>query len=380
MRGRFNMGWNNIEGMIPATLKNLCSLQSVYLAGNIIGGDVTDLIERLPNCSRNSLQKLILSATNITGTTLKSVLNLTALSILYLQENHLSGYVPVEIGTLKYLTYLHFGGNSLSGVISETHFSGLTNLKSIDFSHNYLQVKVDSDWIPPFDLDRAYLSSCHLGPQIPNWLRWQKSISELEMSDAGLIGRIPDWFWTTFSNARHVELSYNQISGELPLSLEFMSVEELFLQSNHLIGSIPELPRSIVLLDISKNSLSGHLPSNFGAPYLQVAVLFSNRITGIIPYLICQSPHLRVLDLSNNLLTRGLPDCGKEVLKQRNPYSNNSSRINYANSYSLEIRTLLLSNNSLFRWISFILETMPKSSIPRSNSKQVQWEFTYMDK
>jgi len=147
------------------------------------------------------------------------------------------------------------------------------------------------------------------------------------MSDAGLIGRIPDWFWTTFSNARHVELSYNQISGELPLSLEFMSVEELFLQSNHLIGSIPELPRSIVLLDISKNSLSGHLPSNFGAPYLQVAVLFSNRITGIIPYSICQSPHLRVLDLSNNLLTRGLPDCGKEVLKQRNPYSNNSSRI-----------------------------------------------------
>ena len=192
-----DMGWNKIEGMIPATLKNLCSLQSVYLAGNIIGGDVTDLIERLPNCSWNSLQELNLFEANITGTTLKSVLNLTALSILYLQENHLSGYVPVEIGTLKYLTYLHFGGNSLSGVISETHFSGLTNLKSIDFSHNYLQVKVDSDWIPPFDLDRAYLSSCHLGPQIPNWLRWQKSISELEMSDAGLIGRIPDWFWTT---------------------------------------------------------------------------------------------------------------------------------------------------------------------------------------
>jgi len=326
------------------------------------------------------LQELILFETNITGTTLKSLLNLTALSTIFLHRNHLSGSVPMEIGTLKNLTELHIGNNNFSGVISETHFSCLWNLKSIDLSYTYLRVKVDSDWEPPFNLDRAFLSSCHLGLQIPNWLRWQKSISYLEMSDAGLIGRIPDWFWTTFSNARHVELSYNQISGELPLSLEFMSVEELFLQSNHLIGSIPELPRSIVLLDISKNSLSGHLPSNFGAPYLQVAVLFSNRITGIIPYSICQSPHLRVLDLSNNLLTRGLPDCGKEVLKQRNPYSNNSSRINYANSYSLEIRTLLLSNNSLFRWISFILETMPKSSIPRSNSKQVPWEFTYMDK
>jgi len=341
-----DMTWNKIEGMIPSTLKNLCSLQAVYLARNNIGSDVADLIERLPNCSWNSLQELHLIGTNITGTTLKSVLNLTALRTLSLHQNHLSGSVPVEIGTLKYLTELYIGGNSLSGVISEAHFSGLTNLKAIDFSHTYLQVMVDSDWIPPFDLDGAYLSSCHLGPQFPNWLRWQKSISYLEMSDVGLIGTIPDWIWTTFSNVVLLDLSYNQISGELPLSLEFMSVEQLFLQSNHLIGSIPQLPRNITLLDISKNSLSGHLPLNFGAPYLQVAVLFSNCITGIIPYSICQSPHLRILDLSNNLLTGGLPDCGKE-LKQRNPYSNNSSMTNSANSYSLEIRTLLLSNNSL---------------------------------
>jgi len=342
-----DMGWNSIEGMIPATLKNLCRLQAVYLAENNIGGDVTDLIERLPNCSWNSLQELILFGTNITGTTLKSLLNLTALSALLLHRNHLSGSVPVEIGTLKNLVGLHIGNNSFSGVISETHFSSLTNLKSIDFSQTYLQVKVDLDWKPPFHLDAAFLSSCHLGPQVPKWLRWQKNIYELEMSDASLVGRIPDWFWTTFSNAWSLDLSYNQISGELPPSLEIMSVEQLFLQSNHLIGSIPQLPRSIELLDISKNSLSGHLPSNFGAPYLHVVVLFSNCITGIIPYSICQSPHLQILDLSNNLLTGGLPDCGKEELKQSNPSSSNSSRINSANSYSLEIRTLLLSNNSL---------------------------------
>ncbi|KAG2624106.1 hypothetical protein PVAP13_3KG103000 [Panicum virgatum] len=341
-----DMGWNSIEGMIPATLKNLCRLQAVYLAENNIGGDVTDLIERLPNCSWNSLQELILFETNITGT-LKSVPNLTALSTLFLMKNHLSGSVPVEIGTLNYLAELHIGNNNFSGVISETHFSGLANLKSIDFSQTYLEVKVDSDWEPPFNLDRAFLSSCHLGPQIPNWLQWQKSISYLVMSDAGLIGKIPDWFWTTFSNAWLLDLSYNQISGELPLSLEFMSVEELFLQSNHLIGSIPQLPRSIKLLDISENSLSGHLPSNLGAPYLHVVVLFSNCITGIIPYSICQSPHLRILDLSNNLLTGGLPGCGKEELKQNNPSSSNSSRINSANSSSLGIRALLLRNNSL---------------------------------
>jgi len=147
-----DMGWNNIEGMIPSTLKNLCRLQAVYLAENNIGGDVTDLIERLPNCSWNSLQELILFETNITGTTLKSLLNLTALSTIFLHRNHLSGSVPMEIGTLKNLTDLHIGNNNFSGVISETHFSGLWNLKSIDLSYTYLQVKVDSDWEPPFNL------------------------------------------------------------------------------------------------------------------------------------------------------------------------------------------------------------------------------------
>jgi Leucine-rich repeat (LRR) protein len=342
-----DMGWNSIEGMIPSTLKNLCRLQMVYLAGNNIGGDITDLIQRLPNCSWDSLQELFLFRTNMTGTTLKSVLNLTALSVLYIQDNLLSGSVPVEIGTLKYLTGLHIGNNSFSGVISEAHFSSLTNLESIDLSHTNLKVVVAPDWKPPFDLETADLSSCRLGPQFPSWLRWQKSILYLEMPDAGLIGRIPNWFWTTFSNAMHLDLSYNQLSGELPVNLEFMSVQELFLRSNHLTGSIPQLPTSIVLLDISKNSLSGQLPSNFGAPYLQVAAFSTNCITGTVSYSFCQWPHLRVLDLSNNLLTGGLPDCGKEELKQRNAYSNNSSRVNSTNSHSLEIRTLRLNNNHL---------------------------------
>jgi Leucine-rich repeat (LRR) protein len=124
MLDTLDMRSNNIEGMIPSTLKNLCSLEVVYLAQNNIGGDITDLIERLPNCSWSSLRELYLFEANITGTTLKSVLNLTSLSSLFVMENHLSGSVPVEIGTLKNLVELHIGNNNLNGVISEDHFSG----------------------------------------------------------------------------------------------------------------------------------------------------------------------------------------------------------------------------------------------------------------
>lgn len=145
---------------------------------------------------------------------------------------------------------------------------------------------MDSHWVPPFNLDTAWLSSCNLGPRFPTWFRWQNSIRELEISNTGLVTRIPDWFLKTFTQAKHLDLSSNQLSGELPLNLEFMSLVALSMHSNQLTGLIPKLLRTVELLDISRNSLDGFVP-NFQAPYLEVAVLFSNSITGTIPMSIC---------------------------------------------------------------------------------------------
>ncbi|WVZ95828.1 hypothetical protein U9M48_041542 [Paspalum notatum var. saurae] len=232
-----DMGSNNIEGMIPSTLNKLCGLQIIDLSYNNIGGDILDLIERLPNCSWNSFQHLELAGANISGTTLKSILNLTSLSTLDISDNYLRGSVPFEIGTLHKLTKLYIGNNNLSGVISEDHFSGLKDLKAFDLSYTNLRVIVPSDWEPPFNLDRAYLSSCHLGPQVPDWLRLQPSLSSLVISDAGLIGRIPDWFWTTFSNAAYLDLSYNQIT-DTTLNNPFLEVYQ-FGSLNIRFGRIP---------------------------------------------------------------------------------------------------------------------------------------------
>lgn len=139
---------NEIQGMIPSTLNRMCSLQNIYLSQINIGGDIAHLMDRIPKCSLNSLQELFLDRTNITGTIIESVSNFTALSILDISYNHLSGCLPVEIGMLKNLTELIIPGNGFSGVISEEHFSGLTNLKYIDLTDTHLQVMVGSDWEP----------------------------------------------------------------------------------------------------------------------------------------------------------------------------------------------------------------------------------------
>jgi Leucine-rich repeat (LRR) protein len=192
------MQFNTIQGMIPSTLKSMCSLQNIDLEEVNIGGDIAHLMERIPKCSLNNLQVLVLGDTNITDIIPKSISNFTALSILEISINHLSGSVPVEIGMLKNLTVLHMVNNNLSGVISEDHFSSLTNLKNIDLTHTHLQVMVNSNWELPFDLQAA--------PQIPNWLRWQKSVSYLNISDTGLIGTK---YLTLTKLVREGELSRN---------------------------------------------------------------------------------------------------------------------------------------------------------------------------
>ncbi|XP_047045432.1 receptor-like protein EIX1 [Lolium rigidum] len=390
----FDISDNNINGMMPGTLQNMCNLISLDLSGNNISGDIREVIDSIPSCSWKNLQVLILAYANISGMTLQFVSNLSSLSMLVVSDNQLSGSVPMEIGMLTNLSYidlsnnnlsgslpteigmltkltyldlssnnlsgslpveigvltkltdLFLSNNNLSGVISEDHFAGLVNLKNIDLSPSNLEFVIDSHWVPPFNLEMAWFSSCYLGPKFPKWLRWQKGIDTLDISDTGLVGRIPNWFWTTFSKASSLDISSNQLTGKLPPSLEFMSVIVLSMQSNLLTGLIPKLSRTVEVLDISRNFLNGFV-QNFRAPQLEVAVLFSNSITGTIPTSICGLQKLRVLDLSNNLLSKELPDCGRREVEQWIPSNNNSPRVNSTSSFSLKITTLLLRNNSL---------------------------------
>nr|TKW02537.1 hypothetical protein SEVIR_8G248400v2 [Setaria viridis] len=360
-----DMGSNEIQGMIPSTLNRMCSLQNIYLDGVNISGDIAHLMERIPKCSLNSLQELLLDRTNITGTIIESVSNFTALSILDMSNNHLSGSVPVGIGTLQNLTLLRIRDNGFSGVISEEHFSGLTNLKHIDLTHTHLQVMVGSDWEPPFDLHTAALSSCYLG-QIHNWLRWQKSISYLNISDTGLIGTIPDWFWTTFSNATSLDLSYNQIAGHISIETTRLSyLHILDLANNTFSGVIPQSLANLEALtttedddyydyfdnpfdegfgntgnymgisgdsfslaikgqvlqyswnaiffksiDLSYNRLVGKIPEEIGSLLGLINLdLSSNFLTGNIPYKIGNLQGLESLDLSSNQLSGEIPWC-----------------------------------------------------------------------
>ncbi|XP_073006810.1 receptor-like protein EIX2 isoform X2 [Typha latifolia] len=276
---------NDLIGMKPETLKNLCNLNILDLSWNQISGDTAELMKRLPP----KIEELDLSANNLTGSLPSWLEHMTSLRYLDLSNNSLSGHIPSGIGKLTNLSSLYLSSNHFVGTISEDHFANLTRLEYLSLSDNSnLTMVVDPNWIPPFKLNLVDLSSCNLGPHFPTWIRSQTDIIYLMMSNTGIDDRLPDWFWNVISSVEYIDLSLNQISGVLPSTLEFLSAAyEINLNSNQFHGGVPKLPTSLQVLDLSNNS-----------------------ITGTIPLSMCnQLQSLEILDLSHNRLSGQLPQC-----------------------------------------------------------------------
>ncbi|VAH23708.1 unnamed protein product [Triticum turgidum subsp. durum] len=317
---------NHIKGMIPDTLTSLCSLRIFELAYNDVQGDVTEFIESF---------------------------------------NRLTGPLTTVIGTLSNLIYLNIGYNQMDGLITQEHFSKLTELQELHLSGNSFTMKLNSDWIPPRRLLTLGLRSCYLGPRFPQWLKSPKNISSLYMSNASIADTMPDWFWTVFRKADVLDLSNNNISGTLRATLGQMDTSFLDLSSNQFIGPVEQLPQNIMGLDLSRNSLSGALPLNVRWPlFIDSLLLFDNHFTGTIPASLCQMKSLTLLDIRNNMITGQFPRCSENVASSSgmvppntaSPDSDSSSEI----SLSMSIKTLRLNNNSLSGEFPLLLQNCPE--------------------
>ncbi|KAF7047013.1 hypothetical protein CFC21_055992, partial [Triticum aestivum] len=309
---------NDLVGLIPSNLNNLCSLEVLQFDGNNINASIGEFMDRLPWCSRSTLQ--MLSMRNATMT----------------------GHLPLEVGALGNLTELDLSYNKLNGVLMKEHFSGLLNLEYLDLSYNSLKMDIEPNFVPPFKLKYIDLQSCLVGPHFPDWLGWQTDIDTLGLANTSLDDVIPDWFWVTFSRASVLDASGNILRGSLPADLQHMSADFILLGSNKLSGQVPRLPINISILVLSSNTFSGSLPSELKAPLLQALLLQNNQIAGTIPSSMCQLTGLKRMDLSRNNLTGDVMQCWKE-----SGNSSSVSSLNSAEQFGSVMLSLSLSNNNL---------------------------------
>lgn len=312
-----------------------CNLQFLDLSlnGNI-RGDVSRLLRGLSSCANNTLEELRLSTNHISGdlpyslshfkylrslllnenlitgsipTSIKSLS--TSLRELDLSYNRMSGIIPESVGKLVKLNQLKLYHNRWKGVLSENILEGLIQLEefAISSSDGTFHFYPRQEWLPRFSLQSIELSDFPLGPKFPIWLRNQTKLSYVVLRNASISQKIPDWFWKLSLQIETLDLSHNQIKGELPISLDFSySVD---LSFNQLKGSIPVWPK-VVFLYLGNNSLSGSIPLDIGnmMSSLRVFDISANLLSGSIPLTMPKLVNLITLDLSKNNLTGNIPN------------------------------------------------------------------------
>ncbi|KAJ0965464.1 hypothetical protein J5N97_026602 [Dioscorea zingiberensis] len=272
--------------------------------------------------SFQKLRYLNLSNAGFAGTIPPYLSNLTSLQVLDLSNNSFYGRLPQSLGSLLSLEELLLQRNEFTGTITEAHFQNLTRLRILDISSTALEFNVSANWVPPFQLESIRMRACPVGPTFPAWLRTQTTMVLLDLSRAGIVHTLPEWFWGILSNMLYLDLSHNGIEGKLPSSFEFASGKYMTsalprplvlidLSSNRFEGTIPNYIQNIQWLDLSNNSFSGPLPLkiNETMPELYMIDFSNNNINGRIPSTLCELHNLTMLFLSMNSLSGNIPDC-----------------------------------------------------------------------
>lgn len=292
---------NNLVAVeIPEEIVYLHDLERLHLFGNTIAGEIPSL---------NSLTKL------------KSV---------GLHHLGLSGTIPAYFGTMTSLTTLALGHNKFTGSIPDS-FAKMTNMRILGLDGIGLE-----GWIKPLlhlsNLQALYLEDNHLKGEIRD-NSWT-NLSELDISNNVLDGRLPDDFFTKNPELQVLDINNNAFFGDFPHDIQHNeNVEYVSVHSNSFSGTISDhvgFWPNLKHLDVGGNSFSGTLPdtvqlltelvsiSTGGNKFdpkaledidltqltkLQDLSMKGNKLFGTIPAEISLLTHLRMLDLDGNQLS-----------------------------------------------------------------------------
>ncbi|KAL3568801.1 hypothetical protein D5086_028691, partial [Populus alba] len=183
-----SLSYNKLSSQIPKELGNLSNLEIMYLGFNELTGQLPPELGEL-----KSLYHLFLTGNMLNGT-VPSWFGLVHISYLIrdLGFNELTGQLPPQLGELKYLNHLDVGSNNLSG----------------ELPGNYANF---STW---------------------DQLRW------FSVAGNRLTGQVPK-FIANWNGLSYLDLSFNNLTGGIPDSMEKLNLSKMFLTGNMLNGTVP---------------------------------------------------------------------------------------------------------------------------------------------
>ncbi|GLT89383.1 hypothetical protein SLE2022_073650 [Rubroshorea leprosula] len=348
-----NLAHNQLTGSILSiNWSSLSKLEYINLRDNALSGILPATLFEIP-----SLQSLVLSQNQFTGELHETPeLASSTLQSLELDGNMLNGSLPMCVFRLKSLHVLILSSNNFTGPLNLSSILDESNLSTLDLSFNNLSINATISAYTYFaQMHTLKLASCNL-KRFPNfWESFSDEIFELSILDLSanqIDGEIPDWVWEK-SSLSYLNLSHNfLVNLKGPLTAPSPSLSVLDLRGNKLQGQLPNLSSYLAYVDYSSNNFSSIIQfSDISVKITSSFILLSNNnLQGGIPESICPATNLQVLDLSNNSLNGAIPQCLNEMesLKVLDLSRNNlSGNISDKFSSNCSLLTLNLNGNHL---------------------------------
>ncbi|KAL3345095.1 hypothetical protein AABB24_024180, partial [Solanum stoloniferum] len=290
-----DLSGNNLRGEIPISIINLQFITDIDLSDNSLSG-------KLPPLQMESLQFLDLSHNKLNGSLPKSFLNLTSLEELWLHQNCFSGdLLPFQMNNLQ---ILYLDNNELSGHIPQ-QLGNLTQLQQLYLSTNYFVGELPPSFMKLVNLAWFYAQGNSLSGKIPTFIANWTQLRTLDLLGNNFEGPWPKEI-SSLENLDYLALSNVVTRGrayDFPDLSRMTGLEDLTLRKCSLRGPIPgyiwEL-KNLQNLDLSFNELSGQLPNSISTSLTSM----ENKLNGLLPGWLTKrknvKPH-RYVDVSENL-------------------------------------------------------------------------------
>lgn len=176
-----------------------------------------------------------LAQKSLTGT-IHGIENFKSIIRLDLNNNQLTGEIPVGVGNLSNLISLGLCCNQFHGTIP-TSIGNLSNLQSLLLYGNQLRGEIPDSLSNLSHLSQLYLSENQLTGEIPSSLGNLSNLSDLFLGSNQLTGNIPDSLGQ-LTKLTTLFLNDNKLSGEIPNSLSNLSNSYLILLNKNQFTSI----------------------------------------------------------------------------------------------------------------------------------------------
>ncbi|XP_031284772.1 receptor-like protein 2 [Pistacia vera] len=172
-----DLSLNQITGSIPRWLGTMTSLFYIDLSYNLLSGEFPKELGGLPMLvselqaakkiggSRLELPLFVPPNINASNEEYYSLLSLPP--SIFLQNNSLSGSIPIEIGQLQFLQLLNLSNNKFFGNIPD-QISKLTNLERLDLSGNNLSGEIPASLSGLYFLSEFSVANNNLHGLIPS--------------------------------------------------------------------------------------------------------------------------------------------------------------------------------------------------------------------